>query len=61
MLSKTNKLKIIKNGFPYLPDYLKKIIIDKYPKIQLGGNLNINSSFFEGQGWRNFLTPWEVF
>ena len=38
-----NKIKIIKNGYPNLPSYLQKIINDKYPKLQLGGNLNINS------------------
>lgn len=43
MLSKIDKLEIIKNGYPNLPDYLKKIIMNKYPKLQLGGNLNINS------------------
>jgi len=43
MLSKIHKLEIIKNGYPNLPDYLKKIIMNKYPKLQLGGNLNINS------------------
>lgn len=43
MLSKIHKLEIIKNGYPNLPDYLKKILMNKYPKLQLGGNLNINS------------------
>ena len=43
MLSKIHKLEIIKNGYHNLPDYLKKIIMNKYPKLQLGGNLNINS------------------
>ena len=42
MLSKIQKMEIIKNGYSNLPDYLKKILMDKYPKLQLGGNLNIN-------------------
>ena len=43
MFSKIDKFEIIKNGYPNLPDYLKKILMDKYPKLQLGGNLNLNS------------------